>query len=775
MWLCDVRSRRFLAVNDAALRAYRYSRDVFLQLTFDDLASSDESEATPTWETAAEGRSCVARHRRKDGSLIDVRLTILDLNFGERAVSLVLSEDVTERLASERRMRFLAEAGAALGSLDIGPSLDRVAALGAQTISDVAVVVLVDEQGDVEHVHFGHTDDVVLGRLGHLKEELRKARLRLPAVYEEAMRDERVRIEHEIAEEELPRFVSTEALRIFGRPLRSVMLAPLKGRKGVRGALSFLSLREGRRFDEHDRIVAEDLASRIVMAVENARLLREAHELFDADLTANFIAAADGSIEACNETFARLLQFPDVQTARAANAAEFFETKERWTEFVLEVTAAGGLRQREMELRAAGGRRVHALASAVGLFDERRGLQRIRGQFYDLTAHKELERRFNQLEKFEAIGRLAGGVAHDFNNLLTLIGGRVERLQKALPLDSPLRTSVDEVASAAGRAAGLTTQLLAFSRRQVLEPKVVSLNAVVNGVHEILTRLLGEHVTFELALSPDAAPVKADPGRIEQALLNLAINARDAMPSGGILAVSTENVDIDEAYARQHVGAGSGRYVRLSVSDTGIGMDRETRERAFEPFFTTKEVGKGTGLGLSTVYGIVKQSGGHIWVYSEEGLGTTFKIYLPAVDAPIDVAPAPARQQRPIPAGTETILLVEDEDGVRELIDELLTARGYRVISASRGVEALQIAEFLEEDIHLLVTDVVMPQMSGREVVMRLAPGRPNMRVLYLSGYTDDLILQHGALEPGAAFLQKPFGAAELARKVHEVLTEATT
>jgi CheY-like chemotaxis protein len=245
------------------------------------------------------------------------------------------------------------------------------------------------------------------------------------------------------------------------------------------------------------------------------------------------------------------------------------------------------------------------------------------------------------------------------------------------------------------------------------------------------------------------------------------------MAEGGTLSIGTSEVDVDEAYARQHVGADPGRYVRLTVSDTGTGMDRETRERVFEPFFTTKEVGKGTGLGLSTVYGIVKQSGGHIWVYSEVGLGTTFKIYLPAVDAPIDIVTV--RPTRTAPTGSETILLVEDEDGVRELIDEVLTARGYQVLAASRGMDALQIAEFVDDDIHLLVTDVVMPQMSGREVVMRLAPGRPNMRVLYLSGYTDDLILQHGALEPGAAFLQKPFGATDLATKVREVLSGTTT
>jgi two-component system, cell cycle sensor histidine kinase and response regulator CckA len=773
MWVYDVISLRFLAVNEATLLAYGYTRDEFLQMTLLDvpLGPDADDKARSLITTASGTSSSLARHRRKDGSLLDARMTSHDLNFGGRVARLVLSEDVTERLASERRVRFLAEAGAALASPDIRSSLDLVAGLGARTISDVGVVVLVDDGGAVEQVHFGHADDAVLEKLQGLKEELRRGRLRLPAVYDEVMRDTTVRIEHDIDESRLPKFVTAEALAILGRTVRSIMIAPLHGRRDVRGWVSFLSLHEGRRFGDQDRVVAEDLASRIVMAVENARLLREARELFDADLTANVIASVDGSIGACNDTFVRLLRFADVEAACVANLSDLFDDRERWNDFVQEVADAYGVRQREVELRAADGSRVHALGSAVGLFDDRGRLMRVRAQFYDLTAHKELEFRFSQLQKFEAIGRLAGGIAHDFNNLLTLIGGRVERLQRGLPPHDPLRKSVDEVASAADRAAGLTLQLLAFSRRQMLKPKVINLNTVVDGVHGMLTRVLGEHVSFELSLAADASPVRADAGRLEQALLNLAINARDAMPSGGVLEITTENVHVDEAYARQHVGAAPGPYVRLSVSDTGTGMDRETRERVFEPFFTTKEVGKGTGLGLSTVYGIVKQSGGHIWVYSEIGMGTTFKIYLPAVDAPID--PVVVRPQVSAPQGSETILLVEDEEGVRELIDEVLTARGYHVLAASRGMEALQIAEFIEEDIDLLVTDVVMPQMSGREVVMRLAPGRPKMRVLYLSGYTDDLILQHGALEPGAAFLQKPFSATDLARKVREALSRS--
>jgi CheY-like chemotaxis protein len=280
--------------------------------------------------------------------------------------------------------------------------------------------------------------------------------------------------------------------------------------------------------------------------------------------------------------------------------------------------------------------------------------------------------------------------------------------------------------------------------------------------------VIGEDITCVLSLSEDIESVKADPGRIEQALLNLAVNARDAMPGGGTLAISTSVVELDEVYSRQHIGSRPGRYVMLAVSDTGCGMDPETRTRVFEPFFTTKEVGKGTGLGLSMVYGIVKQSGGYIWVYSELGLGTTFKIYLPTT-----AAPAETLQPRPAPSapmGTETILLVEDEDGVRELLEEILKGQGYHVLAASRGVEALQISELVDGEIQILVTDVVMPHMSGHELAMRLRARRPALRVLYLSGYTDEAIAHHGVIELDAAFLQKPFTRSALATKVREVL-----
>lgn len=394
----------------------------------------------------------------------------------------------------------------------------------------------------------------------------------------------------------------------------------------------------------------------------------------------------------------------------------------------------------------------------------------------DITERKRTEEALRhsqaqllQAQKMEAVGRLAGGVAHDFNNLLTAITGYAELLLMRLSNNDSLRRHAEEIKKAADRAAALTQQLLAFSRKQVLQPKILDLNTIVTDMDKMLQRLIGEDVELITLRSPNLGKIKADPGQIGQILLNLAVNARDAMPHGGKLIIETVNADMDEAYARHHEGMRAGSYIMLAVSDTGVGMDADTKSHLFEPFFTTKEQGKGTGLGLSTVYGIVKQSGGYIWVYSEVGRGTTFKVYLPRLKEPRESARAQSDQTTLI-QGTETILLVEDEEGVRDLARDILKTNGYTVLEAHDGKSAIRCCEKHEGEIHLMVTDVVMPQMSGRELAEMLAPKRPEMKVLYMSGYTDDAILHHGALQANMSFLQKPFTPDILAHKVREVL-----
>jgi signal transduction histidine kinase/DNA-binding response OmpR family regulator len=377
--------------------------------------------------------------------------------------------------------------------------------------------------------------------------------------------------------------------------------------------------------------------------------------------------------------------------------------------------------------------------------------------------------RLQSVQKMEAIGRLAGGIAHDFNNLVQAIGGYTEILLRRLPDYDPLRRNAEEIKKAGDRAAALTRQLLAFSRQQVLQPKVLDLNMVVGNIDQLLRRLIGEDVVLKTVLASDLGPVRADAAQIEQVLMNLAVNARDAMPDGGTLTIRTQNVDLSSSDQREPFTVIAGPYVLLSVADTGIGMTPEIRARAFEPFFTTKEPGRGTGLGLSTVYGVVKQSGGYIWLDSQQGQGTALRIYLPRVKerALSEVRRAP---QVSVPRGTETVLLVEDEEGVRDLIREWLAGHGYHVLAATNGLEALDVAARADGRIDLLVADVVMPQMGGPALAQRLLALRPDLKVIYVSGYADDALGDRQVLEAGAAFIQKPFPLDTLVRKVREIL-----
>ena len=386
----------------------------------------------------------------------------------------------------------------------------------------------------------------------------------------------------------------------------------------------------------------------------------------------------------------------------------------------------------------------------------------------DISKRKQLEDQLLHAQKMEAVGRLAGGVAHDFNNMLTVISGYNRMILDELSTLDPLRGYAEEILKAADRAGALTQQLLAFSRRQVMQPRIINVNATIAQTEKMLLRLIGEDVELILGLSPDAGNIKADPGHVEQAIVNLAVNARDAMPLGGRLNIETANVHLDENYARTHMGVAPGDFVMIAVSDTGCGMDAETRRRIFEPFFTTKEKGKGTGLGLATVYGIVKQTGGDIWVYSEPNRGTTFKLYFPAV--PGTPSDSSASEGAEPGSASETILVVEDEKAVRDLTVRMLERLGYKLLTAASGAEAIEISRAHTGPIDLLLTDVVMPNMSGRQVADALAPSRPGMKVLYLSGYTENTVIHHGVLDANVDFLPKPFSREILGKKLREIL-----
>ena len=414
----------------------------------------------------------------------------------------------------------------------------------------------------------------------------------------------------------------------------------------------------------------------------------------------------------------------------------------------------------------------HWLIYRFPILDEHDEVHFVGGVGIDITERRELEEQLRQSQKMEAIGRLAGGVAHDFNNLLTVISGYGDMIMRSLPENDPMRGSVEEVMRAASRATSLTNQLLAFSRRQVIQPKVLDLNVLVANMDRMLRRVIGEHIELETVLTPGLGSVKADTGQLEQVIMNLAVNARDAMPEGGNLSIRTANVDIPRS-SKLHADVQPGSYVRLTVADTGKGMDTEIMVHLFEPFYTSKSTGKGTGLGLSTVYGIVKQSGGEIVVESEPGRGATFHIYMPRIAGAMETAHSAAARPG-ILTGTETILLVEDEPGVRQLVREMLHRLGYTILEAGGGPEALRLYDQHHGSIDLLLTDVIMPQMSGRDLAERLRLRRPSLKVLYVSGYTDDMLAHHGMLEADVFLLPKPFAPDELARKLREVLDTHT-
>ncbi|HEV2827899.1 MAG TPA: response regulator [Pyrinomonadaceae bacterium] len=518
--------------------------------------------------------------------------------------------------------------------------------------------------------------------------------------------------------------------------------------------------------------VARDITER--KRTEEA--LRDAEKnyrsIFENAVEGIFQSTPEGRLISANPALARMLGYKspqDLIESVTEIEQQLYVEPDRRAEFVKLLQEDGVGRGFVAQLRRKDGSLIWALGNARVVRDASGQLVCYEGSVEDITERKQLEEQLRQSQKMEAVGQLAGGIAHDFNNLLTAINGYSDLTLKNLTEDSPLRSKVEQIKKAGVRAASLTRQLLAFSRKQVLQPVVLDINSLVTDVSKMLRRLVGEDIEFVTLLRPKTGNVNADPGQIEQVLMNLVVNARDAMPKGGKIVIETANAEFDEGYAEQHVAVNPGPYVMLAVSDTGTGMDEETRARIFEPFFTTKELGKGTGLGLSTVYGIVKQSGGFIWAYSELGKGTTFKVYLPCI---AQLAEGYKRNVEPKSArrGTETILLVEDDKTVRDLVREVLRDYGYKVLVAVNGEDALSVAERHEAAIHLLLTDVVMPGMGGRILANRLSEARPEMKMLFMSGYTDDAIVHHGVLDADTPFIQKPFPPHVLAQRVRDVL-----
>ncbi len=565
-------------------------------------------------------------------------------------------------------------------------------------------------------------------------------------------------------------------VELVGAPSIDWLGVPLKVGDRTIGVLVAQTYAPGVRYGEREQEILQFVSAQVAMAIERSRAEAElrASETTYRSLVEDspfgiFRSTPDGRLLAVNPALVSILGYDSeaelLQKNMAADVYVDPAQRARLLDEVLKLDSLTG----DSLWRRKDAKTITVRHTARVVRDAEGRVEYFNVLVEDITERKLLEAQLRQAQKMEAVGRLAGGIAHDFNNLLTAILGSADLLLETLSSDAAEREDLDEIRKAAKRAADLTRQLLAFSRQQVLAPQVLDVNTLLTNLEKLLRRLIGEHIELRTSLAPKVGAVRADPGQLEQVIVNLAVNSRDAMPQGGQLTIETANAELDEAYAAAHFPAKPGSYVLLAVTDTGTGMDAATKSHIFEPFFTTKEKGKGTGLGLATVYGIVKQSDGYIWVYSEPGHGTSFKIYLPRVaDAPGPVRRAfePSASAR----GSEMVLAVEDDEMVRALIRRMLETRGYTVLLASHGDEALRLLERHPGRVDLLMTDVVMPGMSGRDLADRVAELRPGIKVLYLSGYTDDAIVRHGVLEPGIAFLQKPFTADALARKVREVL-----
>ncbi len=576
---------------------------------------------------------------------------------------------------------------------------------------------------------------------------------------------------------------------LSGRGDEAAAIASLK-----LGAADYVTKREGyldqlqyliERAVAHDRLarVSEQLRAELAERRRVEAALRESElrfrDSFDRSTVGKSITARDGRLIRVNQAFANMLGYSVEELQQLDLGAITHPDDRAQSRELIRAVFAGEPTTRQVEKRYLhrDGHVVFAEVGATRLGDSQTEPAYLITSIVDISERKRSEQeraylaeQLRQAQRMEAIGRLAGGIAHDFNNLLSVILCGADFAMSRAQHDPDLRDELRQVRTAGERAAGLTRQLLAFGRKQVLSPVVLSLNQVATDIEKMLRRILGEDIEYVQVLAPDLGVVWADQGQIEQVVMNLVVNARDAMPEGGRLTLETANVDLDEGFAAKHVAVKPGPYVQLSVADIGGGMDPETQARIFEPFFTTKATGKGTGLGLSTVYGIVKQSGGSIWVESELGRGTTFTIYLPRVQPVVSVSSTAARATPVHAKGSETILIVEDEDAIREITKRILGVAGYRVLVARNGSEALALCEGSQEPIHLVITDVVMPEMGGIALADRLAKVRPETKVMYMSGYSDDAIASRGAVGSVIHFIAKPFSAETLTRTIRDVL-----
>ena len=731
-------SGKILEANDRAVSAYGYSAEELTQKNLRDLCHPQELSRFDGIRRMIEERTSLifeTVHQRRDGGAIPVEVSARIILVDGKPFQQSIIRDISERKAIARKLQQTLETMQAV--IEASPA-------GIVTLTPEGEVILWSKAA--ERI-FGWSGEEVTGKPLPV----------IPPEKEEEFRWMRRRI----LEGETLSGIEIETQKKDGTPITVLLsAAPLRNQEGKAEGITsvFMDATEQRALEREKRLFADTLAAS----------LNEIY-MFDAE-TLKFQYVNRGALNNLGYTLDEMRNMTPLDIKPEFSPEAFMALLEplRTGEESVCVFEShhrrkdGSLYPVEVHLQLFEQGRDRVFLAVIQDITERKRMQQERNK---------LEEQLLQAQKMESVGRLAGGVAHDFNNHLTVINGYCELLLRQLSPDDPLRTFLEDIRSAGEKAADLTRQLLAFSRKQIIEPRPVNLNDVVRETERMLRRLIGEDIEIVTALDASLGAVMADPTQLHQVLMNLAVNARDAMPSGGRLILETLNVQLDQSYSRTHPEVKPGQYALLSVTDTGVGMSEEAKLHIFEPFYTTKPKGTGTGLGLSTVYGIVRQMGGWIWVYSEEGKGTTFKIYFPLEDARC-VAPQTRFGEAKVARGTETVLVVEDQPEVRKLVVEVLQGYGYRTLEAASGAEGLTASETYSGPIHLLVTDVVMPGMTGRDLAESLAKTRPEMKVLYTSGYTANVIAHQGVIKPGVAYLPKPFTPVQLAAKVREVLGE---
>jgi len=734
---------RVVFANPAAMEMFGWTRDEdWAGRNILDLAGPESREALAGIFGSHAGTALPQRHvivgLKADGSRFEMEITPAPMTFQGKAATQAILRDITERQKAEEALRESEERYRLLFENNPQPMW----VFDDETLAFLAV-------NDAACQHYGYTREEFLAMtIGdiHPPEDLPlvrgslegdESKFRRAGVWRHRRKNGTL-MEVEIA---------SHAMQFAGRSAHLALATDVTERKRAEEAL--------RQSEQKYR------------------------DIFDFATVGIYQSRHDGSLITVNAPLAAMLGYDSSEELMRTNLDDVYVDPDDRRKLIARYEPEGKGHRLELRWKKKDGKPIWLEIDARTVRNADGSTRYFEGFVHDISARRKteeekrrLQEQLVQSQKMEAVGQLAGGIAHDFNNLLTAITGYSELLLGELTPEDLRRSHAEEIRKAGERAAALTQQLLAFSRRQVLEPKILDVNTVVSDIERMLRRLIGEHIELKTRKEADIWKVRADPGQIEQAILNLVINARDAMPRGGVLAIETANAKLDETFALSHAPTQPGDYVLVAVSDTGVGITDDVKARLFEPFFTTKERGKGTGLGLSTTYGIIKQSGGYLWCETEVGSGTTFRVFLPRVDEPV-THPEPRAAPPPVHPGDETVLLVEDEPEVRSLVQRILKTQGYTVVTAANPDEALAVAREFKGTIQVMVTDVVMPGMSGLQLAERLMPTRPNMRVLFVSGYTHDAIGHQGVLDPGTAFLQKPFTPNALARKVREVLEGA--